>query len=159
MIEHEAYLDRQRIDVLSYGFAQSFGFLQSHGILLCRDDDAWLGHRLEGVVDEFDVAWLELMMVAKRQASDVAYMGLEVVLHLFGRCDACEEHDVLMLQLMEWECLVAEEALGIVVVDTREVELLERIETHGFGEHTELHGTKVFWTLGHDDDVGTVLSA
>ena len=125
MIEHEAYLDGQRIDVLSYGFAQSFGFLQSHGILLCRDDDAWLGHRLEGVVDEFDVAWLELMMVAKRQASDVAYMGLEVVLHLFGRCDASEEHGVLLLQLMEWECLVAEEALGIVVVDTREVELPE----------------------------------
>ena len=125
MIEHEAYLDGQRIDVLSYGFTQSFGFLQSHGILLCRDDDAWLGHRLEGVVDEFDVAWLELMMVAKRQASDVAYMGLEVVLHLFGRCDACEEHDVLLLQFMEWECLVAEEALGIVVVDTREVELPE----------------------------------
>ena len=99
------------------------------------------------------------MMVAKRQASDVAYMGLEVVLHLFGRCDAGEEHDVLLLQLMEWECLVAEEALGIVVVDTREVELLERIETHGFGEHTELHGTEVFRTLGHDDDVGTVLSA
>ena len=36
---------------------------------------------------------------------------------------------------------------------------MERIEVHGFGQHTEFHRLQIFWTLGDDDDVCSVLTA
>ena len=100
---------------------------------------------------------------------------LDVVFHLFGRCNTRQEQHMIVghsrqgwvfhfflfiaLDFLWLQFLAVEYALWGIIVNAGEVELLERVEVHRLGQHSELHRFQVLRTFGDDHDVGTVLSA
>ena len=64
-----------------------------------------------------------------------------------------------VLDFLWLQFLAVEYAFWSIVVNAGEVELLERVEVHGLGKHSELHRFQVLRTFGDDHNVGTVLSA
>ena len=64
-----------------------------------------------------------------------------------------------VLDFLWLKFLAVEYAFWSIVVNAGEVELLERVEVHGLGKHSEFHWFQILWTFGDDHDVGTVLSA
>ena len=97
------------------------------------------------------------MMIAERERFHLLDHRLQVVLHLFWRCDAGEQQYVIVFRI--FQLFSCEDALQCIVVDAGEVELLEWIEVHCLGEYTEFHWFQILRTFGDNHDVGTALSA
>ena len=99
----------------------------------------------------------EAVMVAERERLHLLDHRLQVVLHLFWRCDAGEQKHVIVFWIFQF--FSSENTLQCIVVDAGEVEFLEWIEIHSLGEYTKLHWFQILWTFGDNHDVGTALSA
>ena len=93
--EHQFDADGQHVEVLQHFVAQSLYHSQAHGIFLRGDDALGRGELAERLVDQADILLLELMMVGKGQRADILGISLEILSHLFGRGDACEQEGVV----------------------------------------------------------------
>ena len=95
MSEHQFDADGQHVEVLQYLVAQPFDRLQAHGIFLGGDDALGGGELAEHLVDQTDILLPEMMMVGKDQRMDLMCIRLQILSHLFGRGNACEQEDVV----------------------------------------------------------------
>ena len=98
LVEQNLDLDRQGIEMTLHLVAQTFDLLQTGLILLCGDDELGRGEGTKGRVDPLDILLLEIMMVAEGQRRHLLGIGLQIVQHLLGRGDACQQQDVLIGQ-------------------------------------------------------------
>jgi len=159
--------------------AQPLDGYQTRGIFLGGDDELGRGEVAEGLVDATDVLLLEGVVIAECEHGDAfGRDGLEVVLHLFGRGNACEQHEILPdywahgVERLEYthrveysqglERLVAgqigEDGFRRVVLVGGEEQVLVGIEFHDLRQDAELHRLHILWTLGDNDDIGTILA-
>ena len=86
----------------------------------------------------------------------------EVVHQLLGRCDACQQQHMRVVQTVERRNVLLtglEQRLQGRILQRGEIQTLIGIEVHGLGHNTVFHGLQVLGTLGDDDNVCTVLAA
>ena len=98
LVEQDLDLDRQGIEMALHLVAQTFDLLQTGLVLFRRNDKFGRGEGAKRLVDPLDILLLEIMMVAEGQRGYLLGIGLQIVQHLFGRCDACQQQDVLIGQ-------------------------------------------------------------
>ena len=55
-------------------------------------------------------------------------------------------------------CTRLEQRLQLCILQRGEIQTLVRVEAHSLRDDAELHRLKVFGALGHDDNVGTILT-
>ena len=162
LVLHEDNVYRQDIDVLSHFVAQSFDTIQTGGILLCSDDEFGREHCCKRVVDELDILLVELMMVGKCQRLQMVNMGRQVMQELFRRGNARQEQCMCVAHIVDGGNVPMtglEHGLQCCVIQRGEIQTLVREAIHSLGDDTILHRLQVLGALGHDDDVGTVLTA
>ena len=140
-------------------FRQVSGVLQARGVFLCSDDNARFGQGFKSFVDSALVATRERMMVAESQRFDVGSIGLQVVYHLLGRGNACEQQHMTVFQLVQGQLFVMIEGLERIVSERGEIEALEGEEIHSLDKDAEVDGRQRLGTLCDDDDVGAMLTA
>ena len=98
-------------------------------------------------------------MVGISERSQPAAIRLQVVNHLFGRCNPREQqHMFVAADVIEFPFTAAVCRHEFAVLQRGEVEFLVGIQVHGFGDDPELHGAQVLGAFGHDDDVGPGLA-
>ena len=98
-------------------------------------------------------------MVAESQRFDVGSIGLQVVYHLLGRGNACEQQHMTVFQLVQGQLFVMIEGLERIVSERGEIEALEGEEIHSLDKDAEVDGRQRLGTLCDDDDVGAMLTA
>ncbi len=158
MVEHELDFYRENKEAVAHLLAEPFQGLQLGGILFGSDDDLRRRQPGKRLVDASDVLLLEVVVVGEEHGECLLAERLHVDFQLFGRCDAGEQHGVLVFQCTGVHAFVAEELLHPAVFERREVEILIGIEVHCLGEHAVVDGFHVLRTLRDDDDVGAVLA-
>ena len=148
--------------MLPYLIVKSFKVLKTCTVFICSNDHTRLRQGLESLVDALCVLGLEEMVIGKSQRGDRPTLFLQIALHLQRRGYAREQQHILSRQWRrptgEWRCLLREDGNRRVVIDAGEIELLVRIEVHGFGKYTKLHRLQVFGALRDDHDVCTALA-
>src|SRR5574344_3032163 len=99
------------------------------------------------------------MVITETQRLHTLDHWLQVVFHLFRRCDTSNQQSMVVFQLLLGYLLVFENTLWRIIVDAGEVELLERVKVHSLGEYTKFHWLQVLWTFSDNHNVCTVLTA
>ncbi len=148
----------KHIEGLAHFLAQMLKFHQPGSVLFGGDDDFRSVQGCETAVDGSLILGAVRVVVGKGHGRYLHSIGLQVEHHLLGRGDTGEQQHLVAANVVEPECLIAEELVQPAIVQGGEEELLIGIEIHGLGEHTELHGSEVLRTLGHNNHVGTALA-
>ena len=77
-------MDGKDVEMAAHLGVKALGMLQAGGIFLGGDDAAGRWQLCKGLVDMLDVLFLEKVVVAIGEGSEVADGGRKVVHHLFG---------------------------------------------------------------------------
>ena len=96
------------------------------------------------------------MMIAKRKRGYLRFQLLQIVHQLLGRCNACEQHDILSAKVSV-EDLTCENSLWRIIIVRREEQLLIRIQFHRLGYYAELHRIQILRALCNNHYVGPIL--
>lgn len=127
--------------MLSLQFRRVPLYLSVSRRLFCRDDDTGFRHGFEGAVDAVDILALKLMVVTEGEGLYSLCHWLDVVFHLFGRCNTRQEQHMIVghsrqgrvfhfflfiaLDFLWLQFLAVEYAFWGIIVNAGEVELLE----------------------------------
>ena len=166
MFQHELHVHRQRIEMLAHLVAQTFDARQSCRIFLGGDDALGRRHGGKGLVDAKHVLLLEVVMVGKghrrKSLAECLALGNEggqVFNNLLWRGDARQEQHMLVgLQARKRARTIIIYMPQTLILKRGEVEVLIGEEVHRLSDDPEVHGPEGRRTLGHDNDVGPVLS-
>ena len=93
--------------MVAHLFTQPFSQLETRGILLCRDNQSRLSKGSKAVVDEGNVFLLEVVMVTETERRQVWNERLQVVCHLLWRGYACQQENVMALELRQCDSAVS----------------------------------------------------
>ena len=158
LVEHEADVDGECINVLFHLLTQFLGFCESGGVFFCRDDDFGFGHSRVSAVDVFDILVGKGMMIPKGDRLYLPAMRFEVGHDLFWRCNTCQQHHVMALDRFSGHSLLVEDTVQVAVINSGEIQILEWEKVHCLGQHPKLHRFQILGAFGDDDDIGPVFS-